>query len=267
MRKLLLAASFAAIAAVPAVTAQSTACEREQRSDRVAGTVVGGVAGALLGSVIAGNSSNTEGTVIGGVAGAIAGNQIAKSGNPCPPGYRRSWLSPRSTPAPGPTGPRATRPATTPNPDTRRATTPHRATRPNPHSPRLWLRLQQGPSLWHWLQHRPPATRPGKHALRLRDGPGLRLRLNDDYPSYYDDRGAFNRDRFWAGAPNDVYERIAFLEQRVRRGASGTISPREADRVYASLARSAARRRASSATATDASTPATRPTSRIVWTA
>lgn len=159
MRKYLLAASFAAIIAIPAVSqAQTTACQRDQRSDRVAGTVVGGVAGALLGSVIAGNSSNTEGTIIGGVAGAIAGNQIAKSGNRCPQGY-----------------------------------------------------------------YEVPTTAPVYSAPAYQD----------DYGSYYDNRGGFNRDRFWAGAPTNVYERIAFLEQRVRRGIdSGAISRREADRAF-----------------------------------
>jgi hypothetical protein len=159
MRKLLLAASFAAIAAIPAVSqAQSTACQREARSDRAAGTIVGGVAGALLGSAIAGNSSNTEGTIIGGVAGAIAGNQIAKSGNRCPQGY-----------------------------------------------------------------YEVPTTAPV---------------YRDDYNSYYDARGGFNRDRFWAGAPTNVYDRIAFLEQRVRRGIdNGAITRREADRAFADISR------------------------------
>ena len=53
-------------------------CERDRRSDAVAGTVVGAGVGALAGSAIAGNSSNTAGTVAGGVAGAVIGNQVAK---------------------------------------------------------------------------------------------------------------------------------------------------------------------------------------------
>lgn len=158
MRNYLLAAGFAAIIAIPAVSqAQSTACQRDARSDRAAGTVIGGVAGALLGSAIAGNSSNTEGTIIGGVAGAIAGNQIAKSGNRCPQGY-----------------------------------------------------------------YEVTTTAPV---------------YADDYGSYYDDRGGFNRDRFWAGAPTNVYDRIAFLDQRVRRGIdTGAISRREADRAFNDIA-------------------------------
>lgn len=168
MRNYLLAASFAAIIAIPAVSqAQTTACQRDQRNDRVAGTVVGGALGALLGSAVAGNSSNTEGTIIGGVAGAIAGNQIAKSGARCPEGY-----------------------------------------------------------------YEVPTTAPV---------------YADDYRSYYDARGGFNRERFWAGAPTNVYDRIAFLEQRVRRGIdSGAITRREADRAFREISevrREAARMR------------------------
>ncbi len=64
-------------------------CERDRSNNKVAGTVIGAGVGALAGSAIAGNSSNTEGAVAGGVAGAIIGNQLAK-GPPCPDGYYRS---------------------------------------------------------------------------------------------------------------------------------------------------------------------------------
>ena len=89
MRKMILAAGFAVLVAAPSIaSAQQTYCERSNSNRAVTGTVIGGVAGALLGSAVAGNSSNTAGTVIGGVAGAVAGHQIAKSGNPpCPQGY------------------------------------------------------------------------------------------------------------------------------------------------------------------------------------
>ncbi len=54
-------------------------CERDQTNRRVAGTVVGAGVGALAGSAIAGNSSNTEGAIAGGAIGAIIGNQATKS--------------------------------------------------------------------------------------------------------------------------------------------------------------------------------------------
>ena len=43
------------------------------------GTVIGAVAGGVLGSQLAGNGARTEGTVLGAGVGAVAGHQIAKS--------------------------------------------------------------------------------------------------------------------------------------------------------------------------------------------
>ncbi|MBL8554055.1 MAG: glycine zipper 2TM domain-containing protein [Phenylobacterium sp.] len=43
------------------------------------GTVIGAVAGGVLGNQIAGHGSRTEGTLIGAGVGAVAGHQIAKS--------------------------------------------------------------------------------------------------------------------------------------------------------------------------------------------
>jgi hypothetical protein len=194
MRKILLAASFAAIVTIPTISqAQSTACQRDQRNDRVAGTVVGGVAGALLGSVIAGNSSNTAGTVVGGVAGAIAGNQIAKSGTRCPEGY---YEVPTTAPV---------------------------YAQPGYGQPGYGQPGYGQPGYGQPGYGQPGAGRPGYGAPAYQD----------DYRNYYDDRGAFNSNRFWAGAPNNVYERIAFLEQRVRRGIdNGSINRREADRAF-----------------------------------
>ena len=42
------------------------------------GTVVGAVAGGVLGNVVAGRGSKTEGTLIGAGVGAVAGHEIAK---------------------------------------------------------------------------------------------------------------------------------------------------------------------------------------------
>lgn len=85
------AASIAAMAlsacasTSPYDTAQAR-CEANRQNDQVAGAAAGGALGALAGSAVAGNSSNTEGTIIGGIAGAVIGSQVAK-GRPCPPGY------------------------------------------------------------------------------------------------------------------------------------------------------------------------------------
>lgn len=64
----------------------SSRCERIRDNNAVAGGLAGAAIGALAGSAIAGNNSNTEGAIIGGVAGAAIGSQVAK-GRQCPPGY------------------------------------------------------------------------------------------------------------------------------------------------------------------------------------
>ena len=60
------------------------------RSPNVAGAVVGGVAGAVLGHQIGGGSGRDAATVLGGVAGAAAGSQVGR-GSVAPstgPSYR-----------------------------------------------------------------------------------------------------------------------------------------------------------------------------------
>jgi uncharacterized protein YcfJ len=48
-------------------------------SQRIAGTVIGGVAGGLLGSTIGGGAGRTLATVAGAAGGAYAGNQVQKN--------------------------------------------------------------------------------------------------------------------------------------------------------------------------------------------
>lgn len=52
------------------------------RCDSTEGTVIGAVAGGLLGNVIGGRGNRLLGTVIGGGAGALAGREIDRSGQP-----------------------------------------------------------------------------------------------------------------------------------------------------------------------------------------
>ena len=56
----------------------------------ILGAVVGGLAGAAIGSQIGGGTGRTAATVLGGVAGAVVGNQIARNsqGVTTAPGYR-----------------------------------------------------------------------------------------------------------------------------------------------------------------------------------
>lgn len=54
-----------------------------RRSSGATGTIVGGVAGALLGNVIDGGRNRAVGTIVGGGAGALAGRSIERSQSDC----------------------------------------------------------------------------------------------------------------------------------------------------------------------------------------
>jgi outer membrane lipoprotein SlyB len=71
MRIGMMAGAVLAVAALPAVG--EAACQK-----RTTGTVVGAVAGGLLGNVVAGRGDRTEGTLIGAAVGGVAGNQLTK---------------------------------------------------------------------------------------------------------------------------------------------------------------------------------------------
>ncbi len=51
-------------------------CHRE---DGTTGTVIGGVAGAVIGAGVAGRGDSTAGAIIGGVLGAVLGNSIDRN--------------------------------------------------------------------------------------------------------------------------------------------------------------------------------------------
>lgn len=79
MRKTLIAGGVAALALIPTFASAQATCE-ERRSNRVAGTIVGGALGAIAGSAVAGRGDRNEGAVIGGIGGAVLGNQLSKGG-------------------------------------------------------------------------------------------------------------------------------------------------------------------------------------------
>lgn len=54
-----------------------------KRRDGTRGAIVGGLAGGVLGNIIAPNGSKTLGTIIGAAGGAIAGQQIDKKNIRC----------------------------------------------------------------------------------------------------------------------------------------------------------------------------------------
>jgi uncharacterized protein YcfJ len=54
---------------------------RCRRDDGSTGTILGAIAGGLLGREIAGRGDRTVGTIIGGAAGALVGREIDRDGN------------------------------------------------------------------------------------------------------------------------------------------------------------------------------------------
>lgn len=59
------------------------ACEKQRQEASNQGAVVGGVAGAVIGSNVAGSGAKSEGGVIGALAGATVGRDIAKKDHRC----------------------------------------------------------------------------------------------------------------------------------------------------------------------------------------
>ncbi|HYF22736.1 MAG TPA: glycine zipper 2TM domain-containing protein [Caulobacteraceae bacterium] len=60
---------------------------RNTKGNQTAGAVLGAIAGAALGSNVAGRGAKSEGGAIGAVAGAVIGAQAAKGGSRCGAGY------------------------------------------------------------------------------------------------------------------------------------------------------------------------------------
>ena len=86
MRRLLLIGGLALATAIPAAASAETRCAPSSQQ-RATGTVLGAIAGGVIGSQLAERGSRGTGTALGAVGGAIIGNQIAGSGGDCPDGY------------------------------------------------------------------------------------------------------------------------------------------------------------------------------------
>lgn len=69
-------AALSTIALTPSAAFAQQACE--QHNNQVAGTIFGTVAGAALGSAIAGHGHKDDGALVGALGGAILGNQLSK---------------------------------------------------------------------------------------------------------------------------------------------------------------------------------------------
>ena len=79
MRKLLLIAGVVALA-VPGLASAQPGCRVQQHDNRVAGTVLGAVGGALLGGAVSGRPG---GAVVGGLAGGAVGNVVGGASTNC----------------------------------------------------------------------------------------------------------------------------------------------------------------------------------------
>lgn len=81
MRSALVAASsllaLTSFALAPAASAQVQACEAH--NNQTAGTIVGAIGGAILGSALGGHGHKSDGAIVGALGGGIVGNQIGKS--------------------------------------------------------------------------------------------------------------------------------------------------------------------------------------------
>jgi hypothetical protein len=88
-------AGLAAVLAVPTFAAPFDAqarsyCEQRAHDRRVGGTIVGAVAGGLLGNALSHGGGRTGGTLLGAGAGAVIGNNLARTSCDRPRAYYRS---------------------------------------------------------------------------------------------------------------------------------------------------------------------------------
>lgn len=77
MRKFILALSLSAAvtAALAPTLASASGCEERAAHRRVAGTILGGLAGAVIGNEV----SHNGGALVGGIGGAVVGNQLSRT--------------------------------------------------------------------------------------------------------------------------------------------------------------------------------------------
>ena len=78
-----LACGLAAALAIPSLAAPMSAsarsyCEQRAHDRKVGGTVIGALAGGLLGNAVSHGGGKTGGTILGAGAGAVIGNNMAR---------------------------------------------------------------------------------------------------------------------------------------------------------------------------------------------
>jgi len=90
MRNTILVLCTAVSLTVPTLTAtgaSADSCEAHAEHRRVAGTILGGLAGAVIGNQI----SHRGGALVGGIGGAVVGNQLSRTSCDRRAYYRRGY--------------------------------------------------------------------------------------------------------------------------------------------------------------------------------
>jgi uncharacterized protein YcfJ len=76
MRKFVLILAAGAVSlSIPSFAEARSGCQQRAHDRRVAGTVIGGIGGAVLGNAV---SRRGGGALIGGLGGAVIGNQLSR---------------------------------------------------------------------------------------------------------------------------------------------------------------------------------------------
>ncbi|MFL5295209.1 MAG: glycine zipper 2TM domain-containing protein [Phenylobacterium sp.] len=94
MTRTALVAGLAAALAIPSFAAPVSAqarsyCEQRAHNRKVGGTIIGALAGGLLGNAVSHGGGKTGGTIIGAGVGAVAGNNLARINCDRPHAYYR----------------------------------------------------------------------------------------------------------------------------------------------------------------------------------
>lgn len=222
MHKNWLVAGVAAAALIPSLAMAQTSCEQRANNNRAASTVAGAVIGAVIGSNVSGRGAKTEGSVIGAIAGGAIGNQVGKSRAGCENAYGYydndgRWHASATN-----------RTAAAGYYDRNGAWVDGQ---PNGYydTNGRWVSANaQAAGYYDANGYWVPARSAGYYDVNGRWSA----------PSAYDnarDTSYESRSR-WDGAPANLRQRTAWLDQRVRRGlANGTLSREDGNRALREL--------------------------------
>ena len=75
-------------------------CKREQTQRGTVGALLGGGAGAVIGSNAAARNARTEGALLGGLLGAVVGGVVGNQSAACTSTYSNSYAAPPPPPVP-----------------------------------------------------------------------------------------------------------------------------------------------------------------------